>query len=175
MVRNINKRGSRPRIDITHDTWLKHFKTLFSDIRVIDEQFKNEVNGNLNTHDTEYIICENSRTGLLNGQITVAEIDNVIQNLPNNKSAGIDGLLYEMFKASSDIIKPLLLALFNKILNIGIYPDQWSLAIISPLHKNGKRNNPTNYRGISLLCTVSKIFTTRQLGRPRSPANRFKD
>ena len=64
-----------------------------------------------------------------------------------------------MFKASSDIIKPLLLAMFNKILNIGIYPDQWSLAIISPLHKNGKRNNPTNYRGISLLCTVSKIFT----------------
>ena len=64
----------------------------------------------------------------------------MVQNLPNNKSAGIDGLVYEMYKASryeasSDIIKLLLLAMFNKILNIGIYPDQWSLAIISPLHK----------------------------------------
>ena len=49
--------------------------------------------------------------------------------------------------------------LSNAILTTGIYPDQWCEAIISPLHKKGPKSNVTNYQGISLLCTISKIFT----------------
>ena len=49
--------------------------------------------------------------------------------------------------------------LFNKILVTGIFPDMWGEAVISPLHKKGSRNNVKNYRAISLLCTIGKVFT----------------
>ena len=38
-------------------------------------------------------------------------------------------------------------------------PEEWSKAIIIPLHKKGDKNNPDNYRGISLLSILSKVFT----------------
>ena len=50
-------------------------------------------------------------------------------------------------------------AIFNKVLNLGIFLDSWSEGFIVPLHKKGSINNPTNYRGITLLSTLGKLFT----------------
>ena len=94
--------------------------------------------------------------------ITVDEINDVLDKLPNTNYPGIDGLVYEIYKVAKNILTQPLLTLFNNILSCGVYPESWSEAIISPLHKKGNRSNPSNYRCISLLwlCTVSKIFTT---------------
>lgn len=48
---------------------------------------------------------------------------------------------------------------FSKVFSTGIFPEEWSKSIIIPLHKKGDRDNPDNYRGISLLSCVSKVFT----------------
>jgi hypothetical protein len=40
-----------------------------------------------------------------------------------------------------------------------MFPDYWAKALMIPAHKKGAVNNPANYRGISLLTAVSKIFT----------------
>ena len=53
----------------------------------------------------------------------------------------------------------MLQSLFNRILNTGIFPEEWCRAIIVPIYKRGKVNDPQNYRPISLLPCVSKIFT----------------
>ena len=52
----------------------------------------------------------------------------------------------------------ILLDLFNHILNTGVFPDMWSESIIVPLHKCGSKLEPTNYRGISLINVMYKIF-----------------
>ena len=49
--------------------------------------------------------------------------------------------------------------LFNKILETGLFPDLWGDVIITPIHKSGSINTAENYRGISLLCTMGKLFT----------------
>ena len=48
---------------------------------------------------------------------------------------------------------------FNKILQEGCFPQLWREAIIFPILKGGSPHELSNYRGISLLCSLSKIFT----------------
>ena len=42
---------------------------------------------------------------------------------------------------------------------MGQYPSAWSGAIIVPIHKNGDKDDPDNYRGVSLLSILGKVFT----------------
>jgi hypothetical protein len=49
--------------------------------------------------------------------------------------------------------------LFNNIINTGIYPEVWVQSIIIPVFKKGDVNEPKNYRGISLVSHVGKLFT----------------
>jgi hypothetical protein len=48
--------------------------------------------------------------------------------------------------------------LFNKFLHQNIFPTDWKLAHVIPLFKAGDKSFPSNYRPVSLLFSVSKIF-----------------
>ena len=73
---------------------------------------------------------------LMNKCIEIIEITDVIKHLQDGKQPGIDGLSYEFFKNCDNKLTKYL---FNIILDTGIYPSQWSEAIISPLHKTGSK------------------------------------
>ena len=61
---------------------------------------------------------------------------------------------------SKDVIE-VITNLFNLILDSGVIPTNWCLGIIIPLYKNkGSVNDPDNYRGITLLSCLSKLFTS---------------
>ena len=79
--------------------------------------------------------------------------------MSNDKSPGLDGIVIELIKAATSFYIPMLYKLFNKILDSGIYPEDWCKAILCPIHKKGCVTDPKNYRGISLLPVVSKVFT----------------
>ena len=47
------------------------------------------------------------------------------------------------------------------ILDTGIYPEQWTQGMIIPLYKNkGDKKEPCNYRPITLVSCLSKLFTS---------------
>ena len=50
--------------------------------------------------------------------------------------------------------------MFNRILNSGHFPHDWSKAVISPVCKKGDRSNPSDYRGISLISCMCKLYTS---------------
>lgn len=50
--------------------------------------------------------------------------------------------------------------LFNCILDTGFFPKSWSSSIIVPVYKKGDCTNPDNYRGISLVSNMAKLFTS---------------
>ena len=51
--------------------------------------------------------------------------------------------------------------LFNKILDTGIMPTVWLIGLIVPLYKNqGDIQDINNYRGITLLSCIGKLFTS---------------
>ena len=54
----------------------------------------------------------------------------------------------------SDIVTDM----FNRALVEGIFPSQWKTARVIPIHKGGDIKDPSNYRPISILPVLSKIF-----------------
>jgi hypothetical protein len=62
------------------------------------------------------------------------------------------------------IIEPLTF-LFNSIYKTKQIPDQWKLAKVNPIPKKGSKNEISNYRPISNLCSVSKVFEKIILNR----------
>ena len=55
---------------------------------------------------------------------------------------------------------PITCKLFNKIFNSGHYPENWSTGCIVPIFKKGDKNDPNNYRGITLVSCLAKLFTS---------------
>ena len=59
---------------------------------------------------------------------------------------------------AASTISPSLTVIFAKSIETGIFPDEWKLAIVTPIFKKGKRVDPNNYRPISVIPTAAKIF-----------------
>ena len=98
---------------------------------------------------------------ILNSRITQEEILRCIQRLNNGKASGLDSILNEHIKCSSHIFLPLYEQLFNTILDTGFFPDQWTTGSIHPIYKNkGDRENVKNYRPITILSCLGKLFTS---------------
>jgi hypothetical protein len=86
------------------------------------------------------------------------ELQTSIKALKAKKSPGSDGINNELYKHAP---KSCLHKFFNFLNVCWIYrdiPEEWTTAIVIPIHKKEDRNNPDNYRGISLLNTGYKIY-----------------
>ena len=95
----------------------------------------------------------------LNGIITVEEIQRSINQLKNGRSGGPDKFLNEFFIHGAVALLPYLYSLFNKIFQLGYFPESWSEGYIVPLHKKGKLDDVNNFRGITLLSIMGKLFS----------------
>ena len=97
---------------------------------------------------------------ILDKTITSLEITLAIRSTQGKKAPGHDGVPGEFYKQTVSVITDALVHLFNAILTSGKYPASWTKAVIFTIYKNkGEKLDPNNYRGISLLPTISKIFT----------------
>lgn len=84
-----------------------------------------------------------------------------ITKLKHNKAEGIDGIINEYIKSTKHIMCPLYVKLFNKVLDTGVIPEDWLIGVIVPFYKNtGDTKDVNNYRGITLLSCLGKLFTT---------------
>ena len=96
----------------------------------------------------------------INSRITENEIKSTIKKLKNNKASGIDLILNEHLKSLAHIISPVLVNLYNLVLDTGLVPECWTLGMIKPIFKNkGSSKDPSNYRPITLISCVGKLFT----------------
>lgn len=96
----------------------------------------------------------------LDQPITITEILTAIKLLKAGKAMGSDSLMNEYFIESMDILGSHLCDIFNAILNSGFFPDKWTEGVIIPIHKKGNIDDVNNYRGITLVSCLSKLFTT---------------
>ena len=86
------------------------------------------------------------------------EIIDSLKSLSVNKAVGQDNIPAFFIKTANLIIAPYLLILYDYAFSNGIFPDILKVAKVIPIHKNGNKNDPNNYRPIAILSSFSKIL-----------------
>ena len=147
-VRGIAPKRSLNKNDINLKTWYNYFKGLLDQedilLGTLDEPETFEDGG-----DFDY-----------NRPISQEEVIFALNRLKMGKAAGPDMIVGEMLKYASNDIAPFFVKLFNHMFDHGLYPSNWTDSIILPLYKKGDRNDPGNYRGISLCDISSKVYSS---------------
>ena len=101
-----------------------------------------------------------NQTGSLDFRITKQELEIAKRILKRGKSPGIDTIINEMIDPLVEIYPKLILKLFNSILANTWFCDEWLISLITAIHKKGSKEDPDNYRGISLMSCMAKLFLT---------------
>jgi hypothetical protein len=91
-------------------------------------------------------------------EITPYSIFVTIGSLNNKKSTGYDGISNNVWKGVSELACVHLCNIFNNMLRSGIYPSRLKKAVVVPIFKGGDAFELSNYRPISILPSVDKIF-----------------
>ena len=111
------------------------------------------------TDNEQYVQTSSQDETDLNTPITEDEVREAIQKLKTGKACGPDGIPPDLYMCQAPIFVEYLVTLFNTVFHSGIYPDEWTKSMIFPLYKKGNANDVNNYRGISLLNVLGKIFS----------------
>ena len=97
--------------------------------------------------------------GLLSSiELSREEILDILQILKLGKASGLDCVSHHLLKFTAQTVSIPLEKLFNLSLSRGTFPEQWKIALVIPLFKNGDKTNTCNYRPIALLSAVGKVF-----------------
>ena len=81
-----------------------------------------------------------------------------IQNLNENKSVQSSDIPTKIIKVNSDIFGDFIFSNYNECKNSSIFPSLLKLANITPVHKKDSKNSKNNYRPVSILSNISKIY-----------------
>ena len=125
----------------------------------------------------------------LDAPITDKEVFKGIRRLQMGKQPGEDNILTDIVKTAADAVNnnrlrgdntvvTAISLLFNYVLDREVWPARWGTGVVSPLHKDSSRLEPSNYRPITLLSVMGKLFGSildKRLSRFTERANALCD
>ena len=114
-----------------------------------------EIQKKLNIKNSE---VTTKQTGFTFTPESEESIMKLIDRIRTNVAVGNDGINAKVLKDAKDVIAPTLAKIINTGYDINKFPDQLKIASIKPVHKKNCPNEPANYRPISILPILSKVF-----------------
>jgi hypothetical protein len=91
--------------------------------------------------------------------LSIDVVMKILKNVNKSKAPGPDGISNTILSNIAVGIAPALTTFFNFSIATGTFPQKWKPSNIVPIFKNkGDKANVKNYRPISLLHCLSKIF-----------------
>jgi len=85
-------------------------------------------------------------------------VNKAIQSLKPKTSCGYDGMTTQLLKFLAPALIDAITHIINQCLTTGIFPDKLKIAKVIPVHKKESVHLFNNYRPISLLPSISKVF-----------------
>ena len=82
----------------------------------------------------------------------------LLNRLNKSKAAGLDKISARLIRECADLICIPIRDIFNQSISQGIFPDDWKCAKVTPLFKQGDRDDLNNYRPISVISVMAKVF-----------------
>ena len=95
-----------------------------------------------------------------NIEVTPEMVKEKLERLNKYKSCGPDNIHPHMLKETASSVCFPLSMIFEESLQTGETPDDWRKANVTPIFKKGDRNDPANYRPVSLTSQVCKVLET---------------
>ena len=94
------------------------------------------------------------------GEIEVSRVKvrELLGKLRADKAPGVDELSPRLFLHIPDGILAPVCMIFEKSLREGRVPEDWRKANVVPIYKTGDRGKTKNYRSVSLICQLCKVF-----------------
>jgi hypothetical protein len=92
-------------------------------------------------------------------EFNLKDIEDQLNELSSSSSPGHIGIHVKVLQSLPELFCPILQYIFNSCLELRKIPDEWKVAIVTPLYKNkGVKSDPNNYRAISVLSPIAKLF-----------------
>ena len=91
-------------------------------------------------------------------EISEEEVISASHSFKTSFGSGIDNVSSFFIKTASPIIAKHLDYIFNHSLYMGEFPNNWKIARVSPIYKEGSPDERSNYRPISVLPVLSRLF-----------------
>ncbi|XP_055523236.1 uncharacterized protein LOC129717383 [Wyeomyia smithii] len=114
----------------------------------------------LSDHHVERAASYTARSGqaLSTIHLDATMISRACSKLKSSLNPGPDGIPSKFLKKQiANLISPLQ-HVFQLSVTSGIFPSCWKLAYMFPVHKKENKHDVSNYRGITSLCAVAKLF-----------------
>ena len=108
-------------------------------------------------HSPEHYLGERSLNSIFLSHVTENELIKLVSQLKDS-SPGYDGIKASVLKLSMNVLSTHLTHLCNMSLMEGVFPDELKKANVIPLFKSGDPMIFSNYRPVSLLPVLSKVF-----------------
>ena len=90
--------------------------------------------------------------------VQVDQVIKVMRNLANAKAVGVHSIPNRSLKEANEVIAPSLCDIFNYAIDTKTYPVDLNIAKTTPIFKTGDKEDLNNYRPISIIPTVARIF-----------------
>ena len=89
---------------------------------------------------------------------SVNEVVDIVTDFEKKNTTGHDNIPAIILKWALHLIAPILVEIFNKCVDQGIYPNILKIGKITPLFKSGDKVDKDNYRPITVLSLINKVF-----------------
>nr|XP_034832243.1 uncharacterized protein LOC117989050 [Maniola hyperantus] len=98
-------------------------------------------------------------------EIMLSEVEKAIASQKKDTAPGSDCITNEFLIKNKNTLAPILQYIFNDVVKSESVPDQWTTSTIVLLHKKGSKGDINNYRPISLMSNIYKVFAKVILSR----------
>jgi exonuclease III len=158
-MRKMKRDNTKLKIDI--EKMKQKYEELFNQSLISNESKRKEAEAKLKE------LLESNENDFNKIEIRTDDIEQIIKNLPNNKKAGVNGISNEHIKYGlNEELVSLLKQIYEVMINTGIFPDDFNIALVTPLVKDKNiLDDPSNTRPISVADVLTNLFEKIMLKR----------